>query len=576
MHIRIRHSFFAVSLALALIAITSLSPSSAQAASIGYRVQFVNGFGCHVVQVNMGSPSVKVTPLLSLRFPGGAESMSTIYDREQPVAAMTGTFFSKTTLMPVGDIMIDGRLVHFGGMGSAIAITPGNRVSFRRIPWGRRQDWGPFETVLAGGPMLLEGGEIALAPAHEGFHDPHVLGRASRTAVGITANNKLLMVATREQASLWELAKIMRGLGCTDAINLDGGASTGMVYRGSTIIEPSRPLVNLLGVYANADPETRTCQCQRIEKRIQVAGYRIAKAHEAYMKAQVPLATGRLDEAVRHLDRAAELAPHNASYQVRLAETLARQGNDGAAAAAWTRAGQILLKKQRCEEAMAHLERALTHDPDYMAALFALPAAYRRVGRYAEARAAERKLALRDLRRGLVATHADLMSQVVSTAFSLADLEMPQQLPGPPLSGTVSNRNYVDIALGVRLQVPGCWEISPTSDPSELEMSHQFEPYVAHLRTAWAPENLMLQELVDLYWEGSFQQPVQQTPIELKTPFRGIWRTETITSYAGVHCQTVFFKRDNVLWVLSLAADADMLDEAAGDFAQIVDSFTLF
>ena len=185
-----------------ILALLTIGASPGVAANVAYRVQFVNGFGCHVVQVNLSSPNVKVTPIVSLRFPGGAEPMMQMCRRERPDAAITGTFFSKTTLLPVGDIVIDGRLAYFGGMGSAIAITGSNRVAIERLPYGRRQDWSAFESVLACGPLLLQAGEIALAPAHERFRDPHVLGPRRRTAAGLTAANKPLMVVTRSRSPL--------------------------------------------------------------------------------------------------------------------------------------------------------------------------------------------------------------------------------------------------------------------------------------------------------------------------------------------------------------------------------------
>lgn len=560
---------------LTLIAILLFVPA-VDASSVGYRVEFVNGFGCHVVQVNLGSPSVKVTPVLSLRYPGGAEPMSTICKRERPVAAITGTFFSKTTLLPVGDIMIDGRLVHFGGMGSALAITPDNRASFRRIPWGRKQDWGCYETVMAAGPMLLQGGEVALAPAHEKFRDPHVLGRASRTAVGLTAKNKLLMVATRESVSLWELAKIMKGLGCVEAINLDGGSSTGLYYRGSTIVKPARSLVNLLAVYADVDPETRICQQERIERRAQVESYRSARAHEAYMLAQVPLATGRLDDAVRLLARAADLDPNNASYQVRLAETLERQGDPVAATAAWTRAGEILLEKERWSEALERFGAALSHDSEARSARKGIIEAYRELGMDARAQAAECELLLDDLEQNLVAAYHDLMSDVVREAFRLVGQKTPSPLPGPALANRPTGQTFFDLPLGVSLELPACWDFIPTGDPSSLKMRHRYQPYLAHLRVAWAPERASLERLVDLYWQGSFQDEFVQMPVLLGVPSKGITRTETITSRAGLHCQTKFYHRDGVVWILSLTTSEELLDDAAPDFAAIANSFTMF
>ncbi|MGM0491665.1 MAG: phosphodiester glycosidase family protein [Armatimonadota bacterium] len=416
------HRFAIVIISTALFAL--VGAAFGHASPVGYRVEFVSGIGVHIVQVNLGSPSVKVTPILSARYPGGAEPLGTICAREKPVAAITGTFFSRTSLLPIGDIMIDGRLVHFGGMGSALAITPDNKVDFRRIPWGRQQDWGMYESVMAAGPMLLEGGEVALAPAHEKFRDPRVLGRASRAAIGVTGHNKLLMVTTRQSISLWQLAKVMRGLGCTDAINLDGGSSTGLYYRGSTIVRPSRSLVNVLAVHVNADPEIRLCQADRIEQLAQADSFRRAKAHEAYMKAQIPLATGQLKEAVRLLSSACELDPVNASYHARLGEALDGLEDGLSAAAAWTRAGEILLEKQQWDRALTHFQAALERDPDNQRAKEGLPAAYRGLGMTARASAVEGQLAFEAIQASLIRAPRSLMADLVHESFKLAGLPM--------------------------------------------------------------------------------------------------------------------------------------------------------
>lgn len=427
----LRHSSALMTILALCIPTLVMIQTAADASSVAYRVQFVNGFGCHIVQVNLDDPHVKVTPVLSQRFPGGAEPMGAICAREQPAAAVTGTFFSKTTLLPIGDLVIDGRLVHFGGMGSALALTPDNNAQFKRIPWGRQQDWGAFESVIAGGPMLLEDGQVALAPVNERFRDRRVLGRASRVAVGITAHNKLLLVASREQMSLWELAKVMRELGCTGAINLDGGTSTGMYYRGSSKVTPGRSLVNVLAVFENVSPQTRTCLYAPVGENETVSRERIAAAYRNYMQAQTPLAQGRLDDALRLLHRAATLDPRNASYQVRLAETLARQGRDREASAAWASAGQILLDKGMYDRAVDYFQAALALDSDCELARERLPEAYRGMGLEARARMVEYHLALWELQRNFIAARRDLMIDLTTYAFAATRLRAPSTVLSP-------------------------------------------------------------------------------------------------------------------------------------------------
>src|SRR5579862_4602312 len=76
-----------------------------------------------------------------------------------------------------------------------------------------------------------------------------MLSRNGRVAVGVTANNKLIFVATRKPVYLSALARAMKDLGVRNAINLDGGSSIGVYYRGDMIIRPGRRLTNLILVY---------------------------------------------------------------------------------------------------------------------------------------------------------------------------------------------------------------------------------------------------------------------------------------------------------------------------------------
>ncbi len=72
--------------------------------------------------------------------------------------------------------------------------------------------------AVQGGPRLLRNGVIP----------PLKAGKAERTALGITANNEVIIVATEHWAlSTEELATIFKTqLNCSEAMNLDGGSST--------------------------------------------------------------------------------------------------------------------------------------------------------------------------------------------------------------------------------------------------------------------------------------------------------------------------------------------------------------
>lgn len=215
--------------------------------AVTYRQTVVGGFSLNVITVDTLNPRVRLTAATAESGIGGTESFGSFVQRLYPTAAINGTLFSTANFKPVGDIVIGGKLCNYGGMGTGLCVTPDNKVSFVTANYQHHTDWSAFDTVICSGPRLMRGGVIEIDTT--GHRDPHVLGRGVRMAVGATASSKLMLVATRKACSLTQLAVIMRDLGCTDAVNFDGGASIGMYCDGRTIRSPGRQLTNVLLVY---------------------------------------------------------------------------------------------------------------------------------------------------------------------------------------------------------------------------------------------------------------------------------------------------------------------------------------
>jgi hypothetical protein len=209
-----------------------------------------------VVTVDLNDPRIKVSALLARNGIGTSEPFTDMIDRTHPYVAVTGTFFSLDNLRPVGDIVINGSLAYFGGMGTALAIKPNNHADMITVPWGHHHDWSGYQTVVACGPRLLEDGNIVLDPRLEHFKDRDMLAPNSRIAVGITAHNQLVFCMTRDAIYLGRLAKIMRSLGCRQAMNLDAGTSTGFYCNGRLMARPGRWLTNAIVVYADGNRHT--------------------------------------------------------------------------------------------------------------------------------------------------------------------------------------------------------------------------------------------------------------------------------------------------------------------------------
>lgn len=205
-----------------------------------------------VIRVNLADPSVRITVQTSKGCPGSAESFDSMVARSRPTIAINGAYFSKSSLAPIGDIVINGRQVVTGMMGTALAVTRDNQAVIRRVKWAHAEDWSGYETVLACGPALVLDGRVDVQPEMEGFSDPHVMGSARRMGVGLSSDRRLLLIVTTlAPATFGKWAEVMRDLGCKDAMNLDAGASLAMHYRGRTLIRPGRNLTNLLLVYVD-------------------------------------------------------------------------------------------------------------------------------------------------------------------------------------------------------------------------------------------------------------------------------------------------------------------------------------
>jgi len=207
-----------------------------------------------VLNVDMTDPNVKVSGIVAQGGCGNSERFDAMVSRAHPTAAVTGTFFSPGSNIPIGDIVVDGRLAHRGGVGTALCITEDNQCDFVQPPHRyARMDWSQYYFVCTSGPRLVNGGAPFVYPHAEGFRDSHLLHSATRLAVGITASHHLLFVTTRSKVQLGQMARAMKHLGCVDAIALDAGASLGFYHNGNMLIQPNRKLTNAILIYDDRD-----------------------------------------------------------------------------------------------------------------------------------------------------------------------------------------------------------------------------------------------------------------------------------------------------------------------------------
>jgi hypothetical protein len=98
--------------------------------------------------------------------------------------------------------------------------------------------------AIGGGPLLLVDGKVQ-ARSSNARKNSYLIPRHPRTAVGYSRQYLYLVEVDGRQPGLSmgmnfeELADVMKGLGCTDAMNLDGGGSATFWLEGKVMNSPS-------------------------------------------------------------------------------------------------------------------------------------------------------------------------------------------------------------------------------------------------------------------------------------------------------------------------------------------------
>lgn len=118
-------------------------------------------------------------------------------------------------------------------------------------------DLGALPNLIGGGPLLIRNGQIVLDGRLEQFSPAFIQERAARSAIGQTADGKILIVTAQNNvlgvgATLSEMAEIMQQLGAINALNLDGGSSTTLYLGGQILDRPARSSArvhNAIGIF---------------------------------------------------------------------------------------------------------------------------------------------------------------------------------------------------------------------------------------------------------------------------------------------------------------------------------------
>ena len=104
-------------------------------------------------------------------------------------------------------------------------------------------DMGSYPHILGAGPLLLQNRQVVLDAKAEQFSNAFIQQSAIRSAIGITSTGTLAIATIHNRVgglgpNLTETAQLMQQLGAIDALNFDGGSSTGL-YLGGQLLDRS-------------------------------------------------------------------------------------------------------------------------------------------------------------------------------------------------------------------------------------------------------------------------------------------------------------------------------------------------
>lgn len=189
-------------------------------------------FDCENIKINVATATA------------GREKTSSIANRLNAEAAINGGFFgwdgSHNGLLKQNRQIISPTVSPARGV---IGFTTTRQVIIDRVDMQNGKliglsgtDWSEVYDALSGGPILIKNGKKQVLWQEEGRGLSFSTTNHPRTAIGVTANNEIIMIVVDGRQpgfavgmSLDELAEFMLDLGCIAAVNLDGGGSSTMV-----------------------------------------------------------------------------------------------------------------------------------------------------------------------------------------------------------------------------------------------------------------------------------------------------------------------------------------------------------
>lgn len=164
---------------------------------------------------------------------------SVIAKKHNATIAVNGSFFDMAKHFPICYLRIDSANIGENTPGKdplkrkyyqygTLCFNSDSVVILRTDSLRCWEDQLPYPNIMTAGPLLIYQDELQQMRTDRTF----VTDRHNRTSIGIRPDKSIVLLVAdgrfkeAEGLTLFELQKLMKWLGCKDALNLDGGGST--------------------------------------------------------------------------------------------------------------------------------------------------------------------------------------------------------------------------------------------------------------------------------------------------------------------------------------------------------------
>lgn len=177
------------------------------------------------------------------------ETIVTVQNNQISQKAVTGQSLSQKFPIPSDGYLLVGRQVP--ELLNLFTL----QAKIRGEVTARPQVLNQLPHLLGAGPLLIKEEKTVTDALAEGFSKTFSSQAAPRSAIAKLKNGNLLLITIYPNPTLEQSAKLLQQLGATDALNLDGGGSSGLWLGGAMVDRQgeTRSIHNALGVFTTTN-----------------------------------------------------------------------------------------------------------------------------------------------------------------------------------------------------------------------------------------------------------------------------------------------------------------------------------